>query len=442
MTLRARIAVIAAVAVSVAVLLASTGLYLATARTLRGAVDRSLVELAHELRSPGPRGPRLFGPRPGHLGGAGGFVQYVSVGGRVLGAVDAEPLPVGDAITDVAAGRREAFFDTVEVDGQPIRILTVPVERGVAAQIARPLDEVGAALRTLRGQLAFGSLGGVALAAVLGTLVARRAMRPVDELTELAEDVATTQDLSRRIAIERDDEVGRLAATFNSMLANLEQARHAQEQPVADASHELRTPLTSLRTNIEVLADIDQLGTDDRRELIGDVVDQLDEFSQLIGALVELARGDRPAQVPEPLRLDVLVTDAVERARTHAGDARRITLRSAPTTVVGERDRLARAVSNLLDNALKYGGGGPVEASVADGRVTVGDRGPGIDRAHRDRVFDRFYRAPEARGVPGSGLGLAIVEQVAASHGGTVRAEDRPGGGTVFALDLPTTDGH
>lgn len=441
MTLRTRIAVIAAVAVAIAVLAASTGIYLATARTLRDSVDRSLVDLAREFRSPRP-GPRVSGPRPpGRFGGAGGFIQYVSSRGQVLGSLDVEPLPVGEQVTDVAAGERDAFFETVRVDGEPVRVLTFPVERGVAAQVARPLDEVQATLRTLRRRLAIGSLGGIALAAILGTVVARRATRPVGELTRLAEEVATTQDLSQRIAVARDDEIGRLAATVNTMLANLEQARHAQEQLVADASHELRTPLTSLRTNVEVLAEAERLDPEDRRRVIGDVVEQLDEFARMVGDLVELARGDRPVQAAVPVRLDQVAAEVVRRATTDD----RIHLRAVPATVVGDRDRLERAIRNLLDNAMKYGGDGPLEVAVEqrdrEAVLRVADRGPGIAPQHLDRIFDRFYRAPEARGAPGSGLGLSIVAQIAASHGGRVEAANREDErGAVFTLTLPTED--
>lgn len=439
MTLRTRIAVIAAVAVAIAVLAASTGIYLATARTLQDSVDGSLVELAREFRSP-RSGPRVSGPRPpGRFGGAGGFIQYVSSRGQVLGSLDVEPLPVDEQVTDVAAGERDAFFETVRVGGESVRVLTFPVERGVAAQVARPLDEVQATLRTLRRRLAIGSLGGIALAAVLGTAVARRATRPVDELTRLAEEVATTQDLSQRIAVERDDEIGRLAATVNTMLANLEQARHAQEQLVADASHELRTPLTSLRTNVEVLAEAERLDPENRRRLVGDVVEQLDEFARMVGDLVELARGDRPVQAAAPVRLDQMAAEVVQRAPTDG----RIHLNATPVTVVGDRDRLERAVRNLVDNALKYGGDGPLEVTVErrdrEAVLRVADQGPGIAPQHLDRIFDRFYRAPEARGAPGSGLGLSIVAQIAASHGGRIQAANRQDErGAVFTLTLPT----
>lgn len=446
MTLRARIATTAAVAVAVAVVLAFAGLYLVTTRTLVGEVDRSLTQLAHEVDRTLAGMPRhggfMGGVRPGRFGGAGGYVQVVQADGRVRGDAggDRLDLPVSDRTLAVAAGQAGPFLSTVDVDGQSFRVLTAPTRFDVAVQVARPLDEVGATLAALRRRLVVFGLFGVGLAAALGTLVARRAVRPVDRLTGLAEEVAATRDLSRRIALDGHDEVGRLAAAFNTMLAALEQARTAQEQLVADASHELRTPLTSLRTNIEVLARGDRLDPAARRALLDDLVLQLDEFGRLVTGLVELARGDRPARGVVPVRLDDLVARVVTVARTHAHVDAHIDLDAAPTTVLAEEDRVERAVANLVDNAVKYAGAdGPIEVTVADGSVTVRDHGAGIPEADLPHVFDRFYRAVGARAAPGSGLGLSIVAQVAAAHGGTVTADNAPDGGAVVRLTLPTT---
>jgi two-component system, OmpR family, sensor histidine kinase MprB len=437
-TLRARIATIAAVAVAVAVLAASVGIYAATARTLWGTVDRSLVELAADetqrAMRPGFRG----GTRVGRFGAAGATLQVVTSDGTIIaGGVD-ERLPVGPATLETATGRRDAFFETVTLDDAPVRILTVPLRDGVALQLARSLGEVEEVLGDLRRQLLLAGLLGIGLAAGLGTIVSRRAVRPVDELTRLAEEVAATRDLSRRIGWDQPDEIGRLAAAFDRMLAQLEQARHAQEQLVADASHELRTPLTSLRTNVEVLAQLERLPLEERRRLVDDVVVQIDEFADLIGGLVELARGERPAHAAAPVRLDHLVQRVAGRSGRTELDLR-LTLR--PATIEGDPDRLERAVGNLLDNARKYAADGPVVVEVDDGVdgavLTVRDHGPGIADADLPHVFDRFYRAADARSAPGSGLGLAIVRQVVESHDGTVDVANAPGGGTRFTLRFP-----
>jgi two-component system, OmpR family, sensor histidine kinase MprB len=342
---------------------------------------------------------------------------------------------------------------------------------------------VEASLAALRNRLALGGVIAIGLAAGLGMLVARGAVRPVQRLTTLAEQVAATGDMTRRIQIPagRDqdhegDELHRLARTFNAMLANLEQARLAQQQLVADASHELRTPLTSLRTNIEVLAlDVEsqpdagsppddgpppddgadpagRLSGVDRRGLLDDLTVQLDEFGRLVSALVELARGEQPAKATTTMRLDELVEAVTDRMRTLAAEDGPITVVAEPVTVHGESDRLERAVANLVDNAVKYGGGTPITVEV--GRqaaqrnggpaqvavVRVRDRGPGIAPEHLPHVFERFYRVPAARDAPGSGLGLSIVRQVARAHGGSVRASTPPDGGTVVTLELPVDD--
>ncbi|MBA3728460.1 MAG: HAMP domain-containing histidine kinase, partial [Actinobacteria bacterium] len=201
--------------------------------------------------------------------------------------------------------------------------------------------------------------------------------------------------------------------------------------------HELRTPLTSLRTNIEVLARGVGLASDERERLLADVVSQLEELTLLVADVVELARGTEQNTEPEDLRLDEIVERAVQRARTHApGVAFRTDLE--PTLVRGVPSRLDRALGNLLDNAAKWSPpGGEVEVGVFAGQVVIRDHGPGIDAADLPFVFERFYRAPSARGMPGSGLGLAIVRQVAESHGGRVTVERAESGGTLFRLQLP-----
>ncbi len=340
MSLRGRIATTAAVAVAVAVVLAFAGLYVVTARTLVGQVDRSLVALVRDVGRgmggrPGPGGIE-GGVRPGAFGGAGGYVRAVGADGRVLGDLgpDRLDLPVTDRVLAVARGDAPQYLATERVDGVAFRVLTAPTRGDAAVQVARPLDEVEATLAALRRRLVLFGLLGIGLAAALGMVVARRAVRPVDRLTDLAEEVAATQDLSRRLDLggpeHRTDEIGRLAGTFNAMLAALEQARSAQEQLVADASHELRTPLTSLRTNIEVLARGDRLDPEARRALLDDVVLQLDEFGRLVTGLVELARGDRPARGVVPVRLDHLVERVVARARTHGTDGVELVLDARP----------------------------------------------------------------------------------------------------------------
>jgi two-component system sensor histidine kinase MprB len=290
--------------------------------------------------------------------------------------------------------------------------------------------------------LAVVTVAGIAVAALLGRWVARATLAPVARLTQTAEEVAETRDLGRRIEVPgRGDELSRLAASFNRMLAEIDQAVGAQRRLVADASHELRTPLTSVRTNLEVLARGNGLDEASRSRLLQDVVAQFNELGALVGDLLELARdGDRTARY-QAVELDDLVAARVERARQRA---RHLTFETEieQCVVWGDSERLARAISNLLDNAAKWSPPGSTITITlsADGALAVRDRGPGIDPRDLAHVFDRFYRGTHARGMPGSGLGLAIVREVAREHGGAVEAIPRPGGGAVLRMQLPLAE--
>ncbi|HMQ27835.1 MAG TPA: HAMP domain-containing sensor histidine kinase, partial [Acidimicrobiales bacterium] len=346
--------------------------------------------------------------------------------------------PLTERDLAVAAGAEAAYFRDADVDGDHLRILTVPLGDGRALQLARSVSGLDETLSQLT--LLFVVLGavGVAASGVIGWLVAQRSLRPVDDLTVAAERVAAERDLSAEIAVERDDEVGRLARTFNQMLAALRTSRDQQQQLISDASHELRTPLTSLRTNIDVLDRLDELTPEDRAALLADLRSEMGELSALVTELVDLATEE--AQAPEPiapLRLDELVSRLAGRTERRTGLA--VTCDLAPTIVEGRTTRLERAVGNLLDNAAKWSPeGGTIRVHLADGALVVSDEGPGIDDADLARVFDRFYRADAARSTPGSGLGLAIVRQIVEDHGGRVIAGRAPGGGAAVGFRLPT----
>jgi two-component system sensor histidine kinase MprB len=439
MTLRARLTLSAALAVAAAVVLASIAVYFVVRSELRGEVDESLRARAAAVEGPpfGADFPRVRDPL---LGEAGGYFQIVTANGRTFRGPGATlPLPVDERTIQVAAGEREAFLTDATVSGTHVRIGVVPFGGGAALQIARPLTEVDDVLDRLRWILLAVALGGSGLAALLGLAVAQSALVPTRRLTEAAEDITATQDLRRRVDTNRRDELGRLAVAFNTMLAALEESVEAQRRLVSDASHELRTPLTSLRTNVEILGKADALPDDERRRLLDDVDTELDELSRLIADVVDLARDGEPEQIKEDVRLDQLVAHAVDRARRRAPNVTFDTTLDE-TVVHGSRERLHRAVSNLLDNAVKWSPeGGTVEVTVADAAVSVRDHGPGIAEEDLPKVFDRFYRAQDARGLPGSGLGLAIVRQVAESHGGSVSAARADGGGSIFRLQLIET---
>ena len=443
MSFRARIALAAAAAVALAVVAASVAAYFVVRGQLRGEVDDALRQRAEEIAHIPLHGVQtpsgeffLRIPRP-EFGGAGGYIQVVGQDGTTFRPPEESvPLPVTDRVLDVARGRGTTFITDGHVQESHVRVLTFPYSPGYAVQVSRPLAETDHTLGRLRTLLLLIALGGIAAAAALGLVVARTALAPVRRLTKTAETVTETGDLSERIDVRGRDELNRLAASFNTMLGALEESARARRQLVADASHELRTPLTSLRTNIEVLATERTLPPGDRRLLLADVVEQLDEMTTLIAELIELARAEQHPAELEDVRLDLVAADAVERARrnrpglTFVADLHE-------SLVHGVRATIERAIGNLLDNAAKWSPpGGTVEVAVRSGEVVVRDHGPGIDEEDLPYVFDRFYRAPAARGLPGSGLGLAIVRQVAEAHGGSVVAERADGGGTRIRLEL------
>jgi two-component system, OmpR family, sensor histidine kinase MprB len=446
MTFRSRLIVAAALAVAIAIALASVVAYFVVREQLRNQLDDSLRsraatlgEIAH-LEADFHSGKFVVDLPGPTLGAAGGYFQAVAADGSVaLARGEATRLPVTNHVKDVAKGRAGPFFRDARVAGTHVRIYTFPSQRlgQVALELTRPLSEIDGALRKIRLTLLLVALGGITIAAGLGYLVARAALAPVRRLTETTEHVTETRDLGSRIDARGSDELSRLAASFNTMLAALEDSMEAQRQLVQDASHELRTPLTSLRTNMEVLAGKgDSLPKDERERLLRDVTVQLTEMSAVVSELMELARGAHHQQEPEDVRLDLLVEGAIDRARRRR-DGVEFSTDLEPTLVHGVPASIERAVGNLLDNAVKWSpDGGTVEVTVNDGRVVVRDHGPGIAEEELPHVFDRFYRSPGARSTPGSGLGLAIVRQIAQAHGGDVRAERAEGGGTRVELAL------
>ena len=490
MTFRHRITLVATAAVAIAVLVASVLTYLLVSDQLHRQIDNSLRETAagvqrgvtslrrsngtvslllppgvapgqlrriFELRYHGAAAPRddrgfgrlLFQTPRGSLGQDRGVVQLLGAGGSVLISPNANStaLPVDASARRLAEEGGSSYFSETHIGADHLRVLTAALPAGTPArviQIARSLNEVDHTLSNLRLILALVALGGIAVAALLGALVSRAAIGPVRRLTETAEHVAQTQDLTSRIPSGGGGELSRLAQSFNAMLDALERSMgaldssvRAQRQLVADASHELRTPVTSLRANVEVLQQSPTLPERERERLLSDVVEQLHHLTLLINDVIELARGDEPSPAREEVRFDHIASEAIERMRLHAPGAA-IEADLHPTLVMGDPARLDRAVSNLLDNALKFGPReGPIEVSLAGGELTVRDHGPGIASSELAHVFDRFYRGAGARSAPGSGLGLAIVRQVAETHDGSVSAHAAPGGGTLMRLRLP-----
>jgi two-component system sensor histidine kinase MprB len=452
MSFRRRITIVSAAAVAIAIVLASILTYVLTSAQLHKQIDTQLTQRARETRP----FERLLGRPPSRPPGLGrlspspqqvrGYQQMVEANGHVIArSVGSVTLPVDTRTRALAAHGGKSFFSDTTVDGVHLRVLALPVGDGRAVQLALPLRELDSLLSRLRLILALLVIGGVALAALLGRLVAGAAVQPLKRLTEATEHVALTQDLSGRIQPSGGDELGRLAGSFNSMLDALERSMsaldasvHAQRQLVADASHELRTPVTSLRTNIEILQHQGQdMDPQESSRLLSDVVEQIEELTLLMNDLIDLAKGEEPRADAEEVRLDLLAGEVLERVRRRSPETP-LLAELEPTIVIGVPARLERAVGNLIDNAVKYSPPGePVEVQLQAGELTVRDHGPGIAAEDLPHVFDRFYRGAEARSRPGSGLGLAIVRQVAVQQGGVVTAERPAGGGTLMRLSLP-----
>ncbi|MEO7836338.1 MAG: ATP-binding protein [Acidimicrobiales bacterium] len=431
----------AGVAVLLAVVAVSIAVYVVVRGNLRDQVDQSLNHGGVEGRGfPHDPGPTSAVPRELPLVRQI-FMQVVDREGRVETVFDNRPLPVTAGVLAVARGERaEAFFDA-DIDGESVRVYVTSAGKGAALEVGRSLTEVERALHQLMLTLAAISIAAVGLAVLIGRVVAVAAVAPVHRVAEAAEAVAETGDLSHHLAVPGGDDLGRLAVSFNTMLDALSESLARQRQLVADASHELRTPLATVRTNVEVLARVDELAPDDQAMLIRDTVAQIEELTRLVGDLIELARGDGHEEPFEVVNLDDLTRRViVVVSRNHPSIGFRFD--GDPSRIRGAPERVSRAVSNLIDNAAKWSPpGAEVEIAVRAGAVTVRDHGPGIGPGDLPHVFHRFYRSPEARTTPGSGLGLAIVKQVADSHGGAATASAAPGGGALFVLRFPTVGG-
>ena len=441
LTLKTRFTLVAAGAVA-AVALAITAVAFLAIRTdlenqVRQEVAARAATVTHQAHQYRGRIPNDW--VPSHSSGFGlTYTQVITSAGVVWAPPgDAGLLTPSVAAIDVAAGRADSFYATAQVSGTRAMVLTAPLAPGIAVQVAEPLTSTDAAVARVGATLATLSAIGVLAATVLGWAVARAGLSPVSKLARVAEEVSLTGDPDRRVTVGRRDELGRLAATFNAMLSALQRSLEAQRRLVSDASHELRTPLASLRINADVLAENPDLPAADRTEVLARVTDQVAELSRLVASVTDLARGEPPATERFPVRLNAVVSDALEAARRDWPKTE-FTSYLAGDVALGTAERLRVAVKNLLDNAAKFGPpDGPVELRLAGGELTVRDHGPGIDDEDLPFVFDRFYRALSSRPAPGSGLGLAVVREIVTCHGGTIAAEAAPGGGTVMRLALP-----
>lgn len=442
-----RVALLTTTAVAMTFALFSTVVYVALRTQLEGALDDSMLRRTSAAVRGGMDVTRMGDTatalaiadieiglvRSGHL-----FESPNPEHTRILRQVAGLPE------IEVSLGQRRHSARSVTHDGVRYRVVAVQADRGAALVMLQSMEPIDTALDHLGVVLLISGLAGMLAAGIVGWVVAANGLRPVRRLTEATERVARTTELTP-IDVTGTDELARLGTSFNHMLAALGAAQERERQLVADAGHELRTPLTSLRTNIELLTQASHsehaLAASDRDELLSDVRAQIMELSTLVGDLVELARDEPMPVVPEEVDLRDVVESALERVRRRApGVAFEIDAES--WTVVGEPRTLERAVTNLLDNAAKWSPpGGLVRVRLFGGELTIADQGPGIEAGDMPHIFDRFYRADEARSLPGSGLGLSIVKRAAERHGGSVGVESLAGRGATFTLSIPGESG-
>ncbi|HEY0416975.1 MAG TPA: HAMP domain-containing sensor histidine kinase [Gaiellaceae bacterium] len=426
MSFRARVTLLVAIAIAVTVASASAAVWVVAKHELYDQLDQTL---------------QVQATQGGPFGGGGPYTVAIHSDGDATGYL-AGHLDLRRARQLLSAGGGEYFANGTVTGtvGGDIAVREYVLADGNGALVTvQPLAPTLHALSRMRFWiLLLGGLG-IALAAALAAFVATAALRPVRRLTAAAETVAATGDLSERVDGSGGDELGRLAARFNRMLAALEDSVGRQRRLVADASHELRTPLTAARANVDLVRE-GKLPADEVRHALDEASAELDSLTSLVSDLVELARGEERKLRLEDVQLDDLVAAAVERAKSRAPEATFVTSLS-PVHVRVDPVLVERAVGNLLDNAVKYSPpGAPIEVSVRDGEVVVSDHGPGIAEEDLPRIFDRFYRAAGARSKPGAGLGLAIVREAAEAHGGRATAE-ASATGARFRLTLPAAQG-
>jgi two-component system, OmpR family, sensor histidine kinase MprB len=443
--LQRRVAYLTTVAVALAVAATSVAGYVTLRISLYNALDSELVDTATSVAavSAAPEIQRLGGLTESALrAGNVSIAAYRADGKSYFVPDERQHLVLGPEELNIARLQRGySARSGVSTSGEPFRIVAVPITElagNYALVIGRPLQPTNDILSSLWLTLIIFGASGVIVAAVVGASVARSSLRPVRELSEAVEHVTATKELDP-IKIEASGDLAMLAESFNQMLRSLNSSRERQAQLIADAGHELRTPLTSLRTNIDLLsadARTGMLSQDDRIAIMADVNAQLIEFTTLIGDLVQLAR-DETAAKPEPLDFRDVVNSALDRVRRR-GHGLLFDVELDPFYVVGDSDTLERAITNLLDNAVKWSPpGGTIRVQLEGDRLRVADQGPGIAEEDLPHVFDRFYRADTARNTPGTGLGLSIVAQTITQHGGWVRAGRSAQGGAEFTVQLP-----
>ncbi len=447
-TLRIRLVLAAAGSIAAALALFGIATVLLVGHELRASLDNALRQRAEDVAQLAVSAPAVLSA-PGALespvSGRQIVVEVIDSRGRLLArslTLGAELLP-DDRLAVAARVSGRTGFEDVDLGGRPFRLYAAPIAQtggpaaGGAVLVASDTTDIGQTTSRIGVVVIISGVAVALIAALVAAALTRRGLRPLRRLAAAAGEIERTADVSRRLPeTGAGDEIGQLTGVLNRMLASLEAARTGERRFLADASHELRTPVTALRGNVEFAA---RHGADP--EVLADLQRDAVRLARLVDDLLVLERADAAVHEAGPVDLEGLARDAV-RSRGQNGD-RRVSLGGVEAAVVrGDAKALARALDNLVENALVHGpDGGQVTISVfhrSDRAVlTVRDEGPGPDPSQRERLFERFWRGPDASARPGSGLGLSIVSAIVERHGGRIEVD-----GSVFTIDLPALEGE
>ena len=388
------------------------------------------------------------------------YTQLLSLEGEVVDRsenLEEVVLPLSDAGWQ-AVQSGESWVETASVEGERLLIYSTPViaedQITEVVQVARSLADQDQYLSTLRRNLLISSGVAILIAFGAGWILSGLVLRPVNRITQTAQAIGAERNLGRRVQYTGPhDEVGRLAMTFNAMLAELqtayqqlEQALEMQRRFVADVSHELRTPLTTLHGNVELLRRQPPISAGDRTEVLSDMASESQRLIRLVNDLLTLARADARRRLPsEPVRIKPIIEEVCRQAKS-LDPARTITCEPLlDMAVLGEADALKQVLLILLDNALKHTDATiTVTTQAIDQRVAVSvhDTGPGIEPEMLPHIFERFYRGKTTRGESGTGLGLAIAKALVEAQNGAIAVESQVGQGSIFTVTLPRVVVH
>ena len=465
MSLRLRLTFLAGSVLAITLVVYYVLTYILISRAIYAEIDQALEVQAQEAllftqTRPTAQGLQIV-LRPEYsdaFAHSGIFLQVAGSDGSVFSRstnLSDEQLPTDSDVLE-RARKGQPFIETVSVRGTALRIYHHPfVFQGrlhSMLQLARSLTDVEASLRQLRLVIFFG--GGLSIVAAMGLayLVAHAGLLPLERLAQAAQVIGQTQDLSKRVPqAGANDEVNRLAETFNTMLDRLQssyarvaEALAAQQRLVADASHELRTPLTVIRGNVALLRDIPDLSEEERKAALNDIAVESERMSRLVSDMLALARADAGQTVRrERVDINAIAADVCRQAPYfNAMVAVRLNATGEDACVMGDPDLLRQLILILLDNALKYTpAGGSVTIGVASElravRLTVKDTGIGMREADIANAFNRFYQADRARHSGGFGLGLAIAKWIVEAHSAELDIKSATDQGTSVTVRLP-----